>query len=91
MQVHCKLVHHHNFFWQCANNFCKQLRKHFMIAEPGLPCMKMSFHTKAGPVFQFVQHIILRGFWLQPKRIAGKVNAFIPVDDGDVEFIPEMF
>jgi hypothetical protein len=65
MQVHRQLIHHHDLFGQCPHNFCKQLRKHFMIAEPGLSCMKMPFHAKTGPIFQFVQHIILRYLWLQ--------------------------
>ena len=53
--------------------------------------MKMTFHAKTGPVFQFIQYIILGGFGLQSERIAGEVNAFLPVDDREVEFIPESF
>ena len=40
--------------------------------------MKMSFHSKTGPVFQFIQHIILCSFGLQAKRIAGEINTFFP-------------
>ena len=65
VKVHGELVHHHHFIFLRTHDCRKLAGEDLMIRHPGFAGMKMSFHTKTGPVFQLIENIILRGFGLQ--------------------------